>query len=51
MELNATLIAQIIDLIIIVGVIYGIIFAVRFFKDLKKRLISIEEKLNEITKN
>lgn len=46
-----TLIAQIVDAIIIIGLIYGFVCATRFFKDLKRRIKFIEENLNEIRKS
>lgn len=38
---------QILNLIIILAAIYGIVMAIRYFKDLKRILISINEKLDK----
>ncbi len=38
---------QFINLIIILAIIYGIVMVVRYFKDLKKILISINDKLDK----
>jgi len=45
-QTEATLIAQIVNLVLLVGIISGVIFVVRTFRDLRRRIQMIEEKLN-----
>ena len=46
--MTATLFAQIFELLVIIGLIFGIYSIIRFFKDLKIKMTTIDEKLNTI---
>ena len=48
--MNATFFAQIFNFLIMIAFISGIYFTIRFLKDLRNRVNSIEKKLDEQSK-
>jgi len=49
MEMNATIIAQLVNLLLAASFLYGIIAMIRFFKDLKNRIINLEKRLDDLS--
>lgn len=47
---NATLFAQIVNLLVVVFIITVAVMIFRFFKDIKKRIISIENEISKLKK-
>ncbi|MCL6636077.1 MAG: hypothetical protein K6T29_10010 [Peptococcaceae bacterium] len=50
MEFNATLLAQVIDFLILLGFLYAIYAVGRYFRDLKERMKRVEQKIDELNK-